>query len=190
MLVVEELNYGDYGYSLLGGSSNFPLNLSKYSLTLGPRKSSSSNQLFINPAKYSLLEKPVSQILKPSIKMPNFTPNKPSLTTKTKGGFLSSIWNLFSSLWKNTQPILGSYLQYKLASQQLKMQAKLMSLQNQPPMPASAGPVPASMPAGGVQAPGAMYPEYPVPQDNTKKYLLLGGAAAAAVLLLVLLKRD
>lgn len=201
IIEVKERSYGEYG-----------LNLSKYHLNINwgslgaPKKTttSSPNLGWLNPSKYHL-----------SINMPNWLkpkpttsiiPNRPKITVvppKVQNtSFLSKVKTGLGSLFHSIGNVLGqiapTILQYKLAKEQMKMQANLAKLQYQSYLqnsPVGEGTYPVSD-VGYPQ--GAGYPSgaaggagiYQRPQDNTGKYLLIGGGILAAVLLVTLMHRD
>jgi len=170
-------------FSLLGKSPKLStgyLNPSRYSLMSGSKESSYSLG-YLNPNRYRLN---LGSAAKSFLRLPatQRTLVKP-VTQKT--GFLSKIGGFFSNLFQKSQPILQSYLQYKLAKNQLKWQAKLMQAQSGAYPPTGGG-----YPTGGGVGETIMAPAYPPPKDNTGKYLLLGGAALAGILLIVMMNRD
>jgi len=200
MIVIEERNreYGDYGLVL----SKYHLNINWGGLGAPKKTTTSSSSIgWLNPSKYHL-----------NINMPNWlkpkpttsiVPNRPKITvvppkvqnTSFLSKVKSGLGNLFHSIGNVLGQIAPTIIQYKLAKEQMKMQADLAKLQYQ----SSLQSLP---PTGGVNYPtpnvgypqGAGYPSgagiYQRPQNNTGKYLLIGGGILAAVLLFTLMNRD
>lgn len=166
MLVVEEKK--SYG--------DYGLNLSKYHLNVNlPNWLKPTPKL--TPVKTTIVPPKVHHT---------------SFVGKVKTG-LGSIFNSIGNIFGQLAPAI---LQYRLAKEQMKMQANLARLQYQ-----NAGDVPAGIPAGAYQQEsyvqqGTGYPAsaggayYNQPKDNTGKYLLIGGGILAAVLLVTLMHRD
>lgn len=203
MLVIEEKKgYGDYGLDL----SKFHLNLNLKPLGAPSKPAPTTSTGWLDTSKFHL-----------NLKMPNWLKPKMATTApKTltppkrtivppkvqKKSFFSSIssglGSLFHSLGQTIGQLAPTILQYKLAKDQMKMQAQLARLQM-----TGGGAYPApSVPAGGMAYPESTVPQTGVPaggapayynqpqQSNMGKYLLIGGGVLAAVLLVTLMHRD
>ncbi len=183
--VREDEGYGLFNLNLLSGKgSSGILNPGRYSLF-----GSSKSLGYLKPTRYSLT---LNSKLPKTTFLNSITTQRTLMKTAPKRSFLSSVGSWFSNLFQKTQPVLQTYLQYKIMKDQLKWQAKLAQAQSggyYPPPGGQSYPPPATIGQGLPQA-DMMAPAYPSPRNDTSKYLLLGGAALVGVLLVMMMKRD